>query len=182
MIIIVDGCDLSGKTTMIEKLSKHYNNGLIIKNSFRPKLQTDSAKIITQYIKMLKLCLQWDKENPDQLIILDRFFPSQGVYSFLRKVDEMGSPDLLLLEKTCINHNIGFIYLDTPIEELRVRYKERGDDFIDFNQLKTIHDRYTIFTNNTKLKTLKLNTMDKAWLRKADIFLTHLKRHIKTGR
>ena len=182
MIIIVDGCDLSGKTTMIEKLSKHYNNGLIIKNSYRPKLQTDSPKIIEQYVKMLKLCLQWDTENPDQLIILDRFFPSQAVYSFLRKVDELKSPELLLIEKTCINHNIGFIYLDTPLEELKARYKSRGDDFINFDQLNTIHDRYTIFADNTKLKTLRLNTMDTNWLRKADIFLTHLKTHIKTGR
>lgn len=40
-IVIIEGPDLSGKSTAIEKLSKKIGNGFVLKNCFKPKEEGD---------------------------------------------------------------------------------------------------------------------------------------------
>ena len=82
-VIIVEGPDLAGKTTIIENLGKRLNQGIIIKNLYKPK--TENGQIWNQYFNILETI----RESKLNTFILDRFYPSQLVYSILRGKDDI---------------------------------------------------------------------------------------------
>ncbi len=166
MKLIIDGPDLSGKTYAIERIAKKYNSGLIIKNAYKPKKKTDSIKIYNQYWKILSIA-----ENYKQAIILDRFFPSQAVYSILRGEDEMTSSYIILLEVYCKKHGFKYIYLDTSLEVLKERYDQRGDEHIKKEQLLMLKNRYDKYYEQCTLDKIKINTLDEDWLQQVEKFV-----------
>jgi thymidylate kinase len=158
-VFIIEGPDLAGKTTAIESIAKFYNRGIIIKNSFKPKI-AGSSRIYRQYWAILHLVSKYD-----DLVILDRFYPSQAVYSILRGLDEMFSENVKDLEEHCVkNLTITYIYLDTNLDELETRYKKRGDEHINIEQLKLLKQRYDLFYDSTILPKVKVNTMNENWM------------------
>ena len=167
MIIIIDGPDLSGKTTAINIISKYFNDGFVLKNSFKPKNIQSSDAIYNQYWTIFSMC-----KELDMLVILDRSFPSQAVYSYLRGKGEMQHYEILSLDMWCVKHDVKYIYLDTPVEELERRYDIRGDEHIKKEQLSTIKDRYDAFFEQTKMKKMRLNTMELNWLKKVEEFIS----------
>jgi thymidylate kinase len=161
MIIIFDGTDLSGKTTAIELIAKSINEGFVLKNTYKPRKLEDSKKIYKQYNKILNLI-----KNTKDIVFLDRFFPSQAVYSFLRGKDEMFSKEIQEIEKKCIELDVLYIYITAPVNVLEERYLDRGDDYISFEKLKKIKSKYDLFYRNTNMKKIKVNTLEKDWLKK----------------
>ncbi len=170
-ILIVEGPDLSGKTYAIEKIAKHFNSGFILKNTFKPKKLKDTAKIYNQYWSLLKLVAHYQVAKTDELIILDRFYPSQAVYSYLRGRDDLEDPSILTLEDFCKKLGVKMIYLETDLQELETRYEIRGDEYIKKEQLRKLKERYDLFMSNTKLPMLKVNTLREHWLEKIERFL-----------
>lgn len=162
-ILIVEGPDLSGKTYAISKVAKHFNSGYILKNCYKPKKVEDSSYLYFRYWHILSLVTS--VEDQDQLIILDRFYPSQMVYSYLRGEDEMYNTELQKIEQACVDCGAVLLYLDTPLEILELRYKDRGDEHIKIEQLKELKERYDHFIRKTKLTTLRVNTLEKHWLK-----------------
>lgn len=161
MKLIIEGPDLSGKTTAIEKIAKYYNSGVIIKNNFKPRSLEDTEAIFEQYCKILDMV----NEIPDEdLVILDRFYPSQCVYSYLRGRDEMHSTNMELIEEICFSKDYTYIYLDTDLEILKDRYKQRGDEHIKIDDLLKLKLRYDIFYEKTRLTKYKVDTMKDNWL------------------
>ena len=166
MIIIIDGPDLSGKTTAINIISKHFNSGFVLKNSFKPKNKQSSSAIYSQYWNIFNMVV-----DQDMLVILDRSFPSQAVYSYMRGTDEMSHKEILALDKWCTDIGVLYIYLDTPLEVLKERFKERGDEHITEDQLEALKIRYNIFYALSNMKKMKLNTMEPDWLRQVEEFI-----------
>ena len=166
MILIIEGPDLSGKTYAIEKIAKYFNSGFILKNTYKPKTAEDSKKLLFHYWDILTLV----SERGD-LIILDRFFPSQAVYSYLRGVDEMKSDHILILDKYAEETKILYLYLDTPLDLLLERYDKRGDEHIKKDMLITLKERYDEFFEQTNMIKERVNTMEKNWLEKVEAFI-----------
>lgn len=177
MIIIIDGVDLSGKTTAIEKIAKHFNSGFTIKNNYKPRKLVDSDRIYFQYWTILKTLR--DEFSSDRLIILDRFFPSQAVYSILRGKDEMFSKDITALDNFCKNMDIIYIYLNTPLSVLEERYDKRGDEHITKNQLKELYNRYQIFFKHTQMKKIMIDTRIENWLEEVENFINETKNKLE---
>ena len=100
-VLIIEGPDLSGKTTAIEKIAKHFNSGFILKNAMKPKKKEDSTKLYEHYRYLLGMVF----DSPESVIILDRFFPSQAVYSYLRGEDEFDSINIRTLDYFCAKKN-----------------------------------------------------------------------------
>jgi len=154
MILIIEGPDLSGKTTIISKLGKTIKDGFVIKNLYKPSYPKDK-KIWNQYLKILNFHL----ENPDILIILDRFYPSQEIYSYLRGEDEFRCKDALDIENLIIcKHDHLCIYLNTTKNDLYRRYRVRGDEHIKGSDIDKIKNRYDNFYESTKLNKIRLNS------------------------
>ena len=171
MIVIVEGPDLSGKTTAIEKLGKKFNSGFTLKNNFKPRTKEESELIYNHYSEILNLVAAWHMLHPSNLIILDRFYPSQQVYSILRGKDEMKQWELLDIERRCKEFNVKLIMLDTPLEELKSRHEHRGDDYIKRGQLEILKERYDKAYLQSRLEKMSVNTRNPEWLKQVEVFL-----------
>ena len=170
-ILIVEGCDLSGKTYAIERIAKHFNSGFILKNTLKPKSLKDTEKIYAQYWKILNLVVDYHNNNPDALVILDRFYPSQAIYSYLRERDDMKHPEIKALEQFCFGQNVKLLHLQTPVDELERRFDKRGDEHIRKIQLEKLHNRYVKFMKKTLLPVLHIDTAEEGWLEKVEEFI-----------
>ncbi len=163
MKLIIEGPDLAGKTTAIEKIAKHYNSGFIIKNCYKPKNLAMTDAVYTQYWKILAMI---DKLDFKDVVILDRFYPSQAVYSYLRGRDDIFAKEIDELDDFCKLHDFVYIYLDTDLDTLKDRYKQRGDEHIKIGNLINLKVRYDTFYEYTKLRKYKVDTTEENWLEK----------------
>jgi thymidylate kinase len=159
-VLIIEGPDLAGKGFAIEKICKRLHDGYLIKNLYKPVSYPDQ-KIYSQYYEVLRI---YETQEGSIPLILDRFFPSQAVYSYLRNHDEMDSEQILDLDNECAKHNFLYVYLDTDLEVLKKRFLERGDEHIKLDDLITLKQRYNIFYNKTSMRKIKLDTTQDNWL------------------
>lgn len=162
MILIIEGPDLSGKSTAIEKLGKKFNSGFTLKNNYKPK--SENSEIYTQYWAILGIVNSYLKKR-DSVVILDRFFPSQAVYSYFRGKDEMHSDEIIELERFC-KDKVLYVYLDTDLKILQQRFLERGDEHITINDLKKIKERYDSYFNYTIMSKIRINSLEPNWIEK----------------
>ncbi len=160
-IVIFEGCDLSGKSTAIEKISKKLNSGFVLKNCFKPK--TDDAMIYYQYESIIASIMTYLDRQPNEVVILDRFYPSEAVYSYLRGYDALNSEFIKTMDTMCNGLNVRLILIETPLKELERRYMFRGDENVDVKDLETLKSRYDEFFKNSKLDKIRVNTMDENW-------------------
>jgi thymidylate kinase len=163
MKLIVEGPDLSGKSTAIEKIGKFYNMGFTLKNNFKPRNKQNSSEIYAHYWEIINLL------SNQPFVILDRFFPSQAVYSYMRGVDELYYAEIFALDNHCSETDYIYIYLDTTLADLEKRYKDRGDEHIAISDLRKIKRRYNTFFRNTLMTKYKLRTTEKDWFEKLQI-------------
>lgn len=170
-ILIIEGPDLSGKSTAIDIIGKYFNSGFTLKNHYKPRKKEDSHKVYTQYKRITSIIDKFHNENPKQILILDRFFPSQAVYSIFREQDERDWPDVKELEKHALMNDYIFILLDTPLKVLQERFKEEGDEYVVSDQLKKIKERYDQYYQGVNMKKYRLNTLEKDWLKKLVRFI-----------
>ena len=163
-IVIIEGSDLVGKTTFLEKLSKTINNGYIIKNSYKPRSVEESKKIQEQYNHILTILRKAAKnDDSNRIILLDRFYPSQMIYSFKRGKDEMNSRFYKRMDErmeSIENAEVHFIWLFAPLDDLLKRFDNREEDYIQKEELKTIHERYEKFFHNCKLNKKAISNPD----------------------
>ena len=171
-VLLIEGCDLAGKTYAINKIGKFFNSGFTIKNNYKPKFSVESPVLIEHYKKIIRLIELFQKKAPKEIVLLDRFYISQQVYSILRGVDELWSPELTKIERLCLRKlDITLLYLDTPLTLLEKRYRERGDEHISFNQIQMIKERYDLAILFSKLPMIRLDTLNPGWLKKVQSVL-----------
>jgi len=163
--LIIEGPDLSGKSTAIEKISKLFKHGFLIKNLYKPTKSGD-IKIYEQYWDMIHFVNYTRK-----FFILDRFYPSQAVYSILRNVDEMNCSYIKELDEYCANSDFIYVYITSPIDILMERFLARGDEHIKAEQLDMLKTRYDQFYKQTRLPKIMINTMQKDWLKNLEVFV-----------
>jgi thymidylate kinase len=157
-VIIVEGMDLAGKSTLVELIGKRYR-GFIIKDTTRPK--DGSREEIRKKMNMYSSVFGFINQNENQIVILDRYYPSELVYSAKRGYESFDNPDIWEFEKyfKLLDKPVYMIICQPPIETIIDRYAERGDDHIVLEDIAMLHDRYTRFINETKLeKILVLDT------------------------
>src|SRR3990167_3323467 len=94
-VIIVEGIDKSGKSTFVELLSKKYP-GVLLKITDRPSDGTEAER--DKIKKYYSSVLDFIRDNPDKLFLLDRFFWSERVYSIKRGYDAIDDRVLLEME------------------------------------------------------------------------------------
>lgn len=115
MKVIIDGCDLTGKTTLINQIKAYYNDPKLSHLHFSYKDRRD----YDFYNTML------DKEN----FIADRHFLDEAIYPeiFDRETEltRFRFDDLLI---KCITNGIKIIILTCSDEELLKRSKTRNEE------------------------------------------------------
>ena len=157
LVILVDGIDCSGKSTLVESLGKKFP-GIVIKPNYRPKDKSD--KEISKYKRHAYAVMEFINQNrKDLFIILDRFYSSELVYSKVkRKYDAFDDMSYTRIERSLASLPHLYIYCAPSKEVIIERLKTRGDDYINEKDVDKLYQRYEYFYENTKLTKIKIDT------------------------
>lgn len=129
-IIILEGCDGAGKTTLANELHKHTGYEIVKGSSFEiSEMGTDRM-----FDYMMKLL---DRKN----IIIDRFYLSNYVYGNLYAYPTMDVAQFSTLAYET-QRKAATIYVTAHESEIQLRISERGDDKVTINRVKPILDMY----------------------------------------
>lgn len=157
MVLIIEGCDLSGKSTLTEALSKKFP-GIVMKITARPRLKDKGqiANLKRYYYSVLDYI---NRFYQSKTVILDRFFPSEVVYSLVKRgYDGFSDEEYRDMEKVILHRKHLLIYCDPGEETILERLKVRGDDYMVEEDIHSLLGRYDSFLSKTKLTYIRLDT------------------------
>lgn len=125
MIIIVEGPDGAGKTTIIEQLMESHP-GSVYRHFSNPKTKEEADNYWKVYAEAVSLA------DPAKVHIFDRSWYSDVVYGpIFRGRLEMDPMHVKMLEALVKTHGGGFvIYCIAPLKTLWSRCKQRGETFV----------------------------------------------------
>lgn len=138
-IIIIEGCDAAGKSTLIEALSSKLKNFVVKKGSSFEHSQCDQNELFFKFREMLGL---EEGSIVDDNIIFDRFVYSNEVYASLYDDYAILSDDQRRRIEKAIDHETLVVYLYASPEELQKRLNERGDDYVKADRIPAILAKY----------------------------------------
>lgn len=120
MIIIIEGPDGSGKTTLANQLSRQ--TGYKIIHRTRPKTEEEKAIMMDEYLGIIR-----SREN----IIFDRSWYSEMVYGpVMRDASVISYSQMYDLERRLMKVGAMIIYCTDAKPVLWARCQERGEDYI----------------------------------------------------
>lgn len=123
MIIILEGPDGGGKTTLANTLSKH--SGWPIKHFSYPKTQEEVDNMFSMYLDML------NSLEPTENVILDRCWYSDMCYGpVMRGAATITTAKMLELEEAALKHGCMVVLCIDEPTVLWQRVSKRGDDYI----------------------------------------------------
>lgn len=130
-IIIVEGSDCAGKTSLIESLSEHYGFDIVKGSSFEHS-QCTQSELLNKFLDMTN----------KKRIILDRFIYSNEVYASLYDDYAILSDEERRYIETIIKDKSVLIYLKADTPTLVNRMNVRGDEYVTVDKLQSIKDKY----------------------------------------
>lgn len=158
MRIIIDGCDKSGKSTLIEALKNEIPSLIGLKLLTKPKDASDKSK---QYIQQMYIHMADMTRNQQAHYLFDRFYPSQMVYSFKRGHDDLENGWFWGFEKELAKTPSLYILLDVDEKLLAKRFVSEGEDYALPEDIKTIKDRYLTHYDRCQLNKMKVDPTDR---------------------
>lgn len=151
MIIIVEGPDGAGKTTLINKLLTQYPHAKTYHFGAPAK---GEDQLLRYALPMIN--------SPDDMLIYDRSWYSEFVYGpVMRGVYELKEAHCRLLEALAKHHGGSHVfYLTAPIDILWERCQERGETYIPSKKcLQQISEEYdTVMNTLPELPVFKVDT------------------------
>jgi thymidylate kinase len=120
MIIIIEGPDGSGKTTLANQLSKQ--TGYKIIHRVQPKTEEEKAIMMGEYLQTIR---------SGKNMIFDRCWYSEMVYGpVMRDASVIGYPQMYDLERQLSKAGAMIIYCTDSKAALWSRCQDRGEDYI----------------------------------------------------
>jgi hypothetical protein len=141
MLIILEGADNSGKTTMAHALADaHQGESLILKYGMPdPPDQNPFAEYEAGLI---------DRMNPDPeaLTIVDRWALGDIIYGpLMRGKARLNAGGLLHCEMLADGLGALRLMMNPPLAVILKRWRARGDDLIDISEAAGLHESYTYY-------------------------------------
>lgn len=133
MILIIEGPDGSGKTTLANQLSRQ--TGYPIIHRSQPKTEEEKKLMMGEYIQTIKA---------NKNAIFDRCWYSEMVYGpVMRDASVLSYPEMYELERLAAKAGAMIIYCTGPESALWMRCMKRGEDYITCRDtFKAIHKSY----------------------------------------
>lgn len=133
MIVIIEGTDGVGKTTLCEEIAKRYNY-LYVKESYTDDVK-EKEKRVQDLLARLMSNLNFIY---DRTTLIDDF-----VYGFLNKTESTLSQYQFIIQ-VLLNHcQIIHLTIDPKIQKKRL--KQRGDEYITYKDINKLEQQYEDF-------------------------------------
>lgn len=141
MLVIIEGCDKSGKTTLAKKLSD--------------KLKWPICHFSAPGDDPAEEYAKFAKQQGD--FICDRFFVGELVYGpLLRNKNSMSSLEIKTIERICrLNGNL-LIHMDLDYSVIEKRFKALGDDNVSIGENWEAYQRFKEIISCRNLSLLKI--------------------------
>ncbi len=147
-LIIVEGCDKTGKTTLVKEIQKRFGGEVIKKGN------PDGDAYIDYIATIARL-------TTDKFYIFDRFYLSELVYGPLMR-------GMNWLDKSKFENIEGYISKMQPVvihaynteEFIHQKMKEDGEDYIEDDDVKHVLRLFEAVIPNTKFPVLKYKVGD----------------------
>lgn len=135
MIIIIEGADGSGKTTLANLLSKQ--TGYPVVHRSQPKTEEEKKQMRQMYIDII---------DTGKNMIFDRCWYSEMAYGpVMRDASVISYPEMYLLEEKLAKHGAMIIYCTDKPKTLWRRATKRGEDYItDFDTFECICTNFDV--------------------------------------
>jgi thymidylate kinase len=107
-ILILEGCDNTGKTTLISNIIKKYNTkyNIVIKHCGKPLPNTPQSIFFTKEFYSIKDLIEIEKNNYKEfLLIYDRFIIGEYVWGSLYRHSDIDTIRNTIVNPTIININ-----------------------------------------------------------------------------
>lgn len=139
MIVIIEGLDCCGKSTLSKRFAEKYNFEYV-KESYT----NDNEEKLNRIKRMFDRLIDSNKNYIyDRTTLIDDF-----VYDFLNKQKSVLSEHLNLILSLLSECKIVHLVLDEQIREQR--FNERGDEYVSNDMIDQIRENYFEFYTNIK--------------------------------
>lgn len=137
-ILIFEGPDGAGKTALIRFLEK--THGYKVLAFDKPKTQEEKDRMFKMYVELM---VSGGILNSDQKWILDRSWYSEMVYGpIMRDKSYISAQQCYALEALLVAIGGKVIYVTADTETLVKRAFNRGEDYVNEEQLALINEEY----------------------------------------
>lgn len=156
MILIIDGCDKVGKSTLIENLKNKIDHLLLMKILDKPQdaSNAERQKIKDHYEEMFQI----HKDHPYFIYVMDRWFTSEMAYSFKRGYEAMDDPWFKEFDEQVANKKNLFVLLEADRTLVKQRFVQDKETFTKGHEVEMIMDRYEKIFEWSQMNKLRLNT------------------------
>lgn len=155
MLVIFTGCDRSGKTTLTQAFINYAQQfinkddditDIEYKHFYVPSSKEEAEKEYFDYINNVQ---------DNKLYILDRFYESEYVYAPIYRnysIDYLEAIEELLNKKNTL-----FVYMQTPLNTIRKRVNQQGDEYIDIKDVQKICSNFEEFFAKTSVPYITIS-------------------------
>lgn len=139
-VIILDGPDGSGKTTLANTLAK--DHGFKVVHTGVPDPSLDSQGLFNQYVDSLDEAL-----HNDQPVVFDRHYLGECIYGPIMRGKSLLSPmQIKLIERVCRARDVKVVICCPRWETVYANWQVKKNDYVTKPiQLKDIYDCYADF-------------------------------------
>lgn len=165
-VLIIEGSDASGKSTLIEALRKELKDFLVRKGSSFEHSQCTNEELFKKF-EGLVLSSEYELTGEGSIdyfmpekIIFDRFIYSNYVYASLYEDYAILTTSQRKDIEFWINHEAVVLYLTAPEEILKERLNTRGDDYVKAESIPAILKKYdeVLATVDEKIPVYRIDT------------------------
>lgn len=165
MIVIFDAIDKSGKTSVIDAIKSQLGDKCqVIKRPksllpYNARQFTDDNRVHRLYteqslLSQYKLLFEIFK-NDKKIILFDRYYPTQIVYSYKRGYDELKEPSVFWdLDEEISKVPHLFVTISESDGTIGERFKREKEEYLSMSDIQTIQERFRTFVQATSLKNI----------------------------
>jgi len=165
MLVIIEGVDGTGKSTLIDSLKRSFSRTVYVFNFSYPKcweMFQEAAMARGEYYGAVKIFKVMFEKDPDAVIICDRFHLGEFTYGPVkRNYPEWLAEEVLKVEDEILKEigrdNVRLIITGVSKPEVAMKRSNRTGEYLkDLKEYTEVNLRYSLAADKTKLPWIVL--------------------------
>lgn len=162
MIIICEGIDKAGKSSVIQDLTtQNFVTSVVFKISQKPRDNSleEQIRVKVAYDELFAQALRLSRSE-GKTVIFDRGYPSEMVYSAKRGYDALANEYWWNIDKMYRDASAVIIYCHAPKDVISKRFVTDNEEFAQHDEIDMLLDRYESFISKTTVPVLKIDSTE----------------------